>query len=207
VYLCLTNPGKLNSAPGNCDESNEEGSGTTRPSEPAVDMSKSLKFESPEVQALWDLLAEWKQERMLKLDRVSALVASTTSPRPRFDWVKRKPPRVYFPEACVRSLDDTPKLFQQDQTKEVRLRSKIKRYLQRRGHSDPPHYTKGNIWDVIGSDDLAIFNAFDFMLNDNFTFSMERTSFQKAGPATSKEKWMLVDSVCHIALPIEGIAN
>ena len=154
-----------------------------------------MKQQTPEAQALWELLQRLEQDRIAKEDRKNNEKFTKGMPKPRFDWVKRKPTRYYYPKAWVRSIDDTPRKYESEATKKVQLGPKLKKYLEDKNHSTAPSYTKANIRERLREHDLSIFTAVDFTLNEDFTFTSQRTKFQESDLITKEEKLMLIDSV------------
>lgn len=184
---------KLKSAP---SESQAKNNKTHEPDDQSmVDPPKNERQNTAEGQALWDVLSEWKRDKALKQDRlVSVRSPSNTSGSP-FDWVKRKPARIYYPDVWIRSIDDTPGQFHSEETKKVQLGPKITRYLEKKNQLASPQYTKDNIRSDLRQHDISVFSAFDYTLTEGFTFTKERTSFQNSTVINDKEKLMLVDSL------------
>ncbi|KAK3326630.1 hypothetical protein B0H66DRAFT_551399 [Apodospora peruviana] len=94
------------------------------------------------------------------------------------DWVTQKPSPTYYPGWWVQSLDDTPDIFRNTQSRDVDLRAALKQYL---GKQDASHiitrdqgYTVSNVSDRIREDDLRLLDVFDVFQDGDFTFYTRR---------------------------------
>jgi hypothetical protein len=90
-----------------------------------------------------------------------------------YDWTKVKTKRgeFYHPAAWVQSLDDTPEIFREEQTRKVQLRSEVKKYLHKKNNGKvvkPRTWTLENIEEELPPNELIFFNCFHVKISTNY---------------------------------------
>jgi len=93
-----------------------------------------------------------------------AQVATRQGEKEVFNWRRRKPPRMCFPDAFVQSLEDTPELFLSQQLEKVEIRSNIKKYFKEKKHNPimpDLGYTLNNVTEKIKAEELLYLSCWD----------------------------------------------
>ena len=101
-------------------------------------------------------------------------IAHTAETKP-YSWFEARPDLIYYPNAWIQSLDDTPKkLFHKKQTKNLSLRKRIRKYINSKDQEmklQPPKWDMNNVIDEIPPRDLLFLSAFD-LIQENDTFRL-----------------------------------
>lgn len=112
-------------------------------------------------------LDDFARRQLAVSERILSALMRSSEYAEEFDWTTRQPEERYHPETLYFSIDDTPEIFQSEQTKDVDLSNNIQKYFRRKNDGEdinPPDWASANIGKHLKPEDLLYISCVDLAI-------------------------------------------